>query len=142
MRAMERDIGKLYDDGTRVGAFHPEEAVQRKAQYFHKIEYEDLKRKSIDTIIKSGGDIDAGLKLMYDSSGQYQTLTEDDVTKIASFTESQGRFLTNQANEKAKKADDTQYISSADKVISGELSPDGIEKLEWKNPVASKNNRC
>ena len=68
------------------------------------------------------------------------TLTEDDVTKIASFTESQGRFLTNQANEKAKKADDTQYISSADKVISGELSPDGIEKLEWKNPVASKNN--
>ena len=136
----EKDINKLYDDGVSIGAFHPEEAAILKAQHANKIEYEDLKRKAIDTIIKSGGDIEAGLKLVYDSSGQYQNLNEDDITKIASFTEVQGKFLTTQAREKAKKEDDTQYMSSADKVISGELSPDGISKLEWKNPVASKNN--
>lgn len=137
---MEKDIAKVYDDDTQIGSRHPEESVQLKAQQFHNIEYEDLKRKAIDTIIKSGGDIEAGLKLVYDSSGQYQNLNEDDVTKIASFTEIQGKFLTTQANEKTKKEDDTQYMSSADKVISGDLSPDGISKLEWKNPVASKNN--
>ena len=145
-------IGKQYDDDVRTGVRLPAEAAQLKVKEFHNIEYEDLKRKAVDNIIQSGGDILSGLKYVNDNAGQYDYLNEDDAGKISDYAMKQGKLLVDAANAKTKREDDALYNDSEDKIIA-QFAPkepgdkpvplfglNEIDSLKWGNPVASKTN--